>query len=247
MHIVLPPSETKRDGGIASPLDVTGLSFPSLNPLRRRLVNALVALSKDEQAALRALKLGPKGSAEAARNRVLKTAPTMPALDRYTGVLYDALDAATLSPDARAVANSRVLIHSALFGLVRANDLIPAYRLSHDSRIPQLSLSREWPERNATVLNSLEGLIIDARSQGYVDLGPIRAGERTAYLRVVSEGPDGQVRALNHFNKKAKGEFTRSLLESGEDPATIDECIELSRQLGWRVEPGVPGELNLVV
>ena len=60
----------------------------------------------------------------------------MPAIDRYTGVLFDALDAPSLDADAREFARETVVVHSALFGLVGALDEIPAYRLSHDSRLP---------------------------------------------------------------------------------------------------------------
>ena len=247
MHIVLPPSETKRDGGNSLPVDAASLAFPKLAPIRRRLLTALVALAKDEAASLRALKLGPKGAPEVARNRVVKKSPTMPALDRYTGVLYDALDAVSLSDVERERANDRVLIHSALFGLVSARDLIPAYRLSHDSRLPNLSLKSLWSGPNAKVLTETSGLIVDARSEGYVELGPAPSNVRSVFLRVVSKGENGAVRALNHFNKKAKGEFVRALLSVDSVPATTDELIDVARALGWRMEPGEPGEINLFV
>ncbi|HLP23911.1 MAG TPA: peroxide stress protein YaaA [Microbacteriaceae bacterium] len=247
MHIVLPPSETKRDGGNSLPLDVSALSFPGLHPVRRKLVSALVSLSRDEAASLHALKLGPKGAPEVARNRVLKKSPTLPALERYTGVLYDALDAPSLDGVARARAGERVLIHSALFGLVRADDAIPAYRLSHDSRLTDEPLKSLWAGKNARVLAGIPGLILDARSEGYVELGPAPAGERSVFLRVVTRTEGGQVRALNHFNKKAKGEFTRALVSEAADPESLDELIDVARALGWRLEPGAPGELNLEV
>ncbi len=245
MHIVLPPSETKRDGGNSLPLDIAGLSFPKLAPTRRKLVNAVVALARDEAASLRALKLGPKGAPEVARNRQVKKSPTMPALERYTGVLYDALDAPSLGAVARARASERVLIHSALFGLIRADDTIPAYRLSHDSRLPDVSLKGEWAAKNAAVLTGLGGLILDARSEGYVELGPAPAG--SIFLRVVTRAEGGAVRALNHFNKKAKGEFTRDLLSLEQAPESADELIEAAQALGWTLEPGSADELNLVV
>ena len=63
-----------------------------------------------------ALKLGPKLADEVDANAALFTSPTAPALDRYTGVLFDALDAGSLSPAARA----RLAVGSALFGVVGA-------------------------------------------------------------------------------------------------------------------------------
>src|SRR6187455_2479350 len=133
MRLLLPPSETKRDGGDGGPVDLELLALPELNDARRELMDALAA---DHDVAMRALKLGPRQSAEVERNRRLHDAPSMPAIDRYTGVLFDALDARTLSAEARSYAADTVMVHSALFGLIGALDPIPAYRLSHDSRIP---------------------------------------------------------------------------------------------------------------
>ncbi|MFM6975198.1 MAG: YaaA family protein [Agromyces sp.] len=247
MHIVLPPSETKRDGGNSSPLDVADMSFPKLAPVRRKLVNALVSLARDESASLRALKLGPKGAPEVQRNRLLKKSPTMPAIERYTGVLYDALDAHSLPSDDRARASERVLIHSALFGLIRAEDLIPAYRLSHDSRLPDISLKQAWSAKNAHVLQGMDGLLVDLRSEGYVELGPVHARTNAVFLRVVTQSDGGHVRALNHFNKHAKGRFVRDLLSLETAPESVDELIAAAQTLGWKLDRGQEGEFNLWV
>ena len=82
------------------------------------------------------------------RNRLLLSAPTARADRVYSGVLYDALGLAELSPVAKRRASSRVAITSALFGLVRPGDRIPAYRLSGDARLPGLpgsgSVAGHW-------------------------------------------------------------------------------------------------------
>lgn len=134
MLILLPPSETKRSGGDGPPLDLAALSFPALTPARRQALAAVRALSRNLAAAAGMLRLGPASATEAARNRVVATSPTMPALDRYDGVLYDELDAASLPSAARRFAAGQLAIASALFGLTGALDPIPAYRLSYDSR-----------------------------------------------------------------------------------------------------------------
>ena len=60
----------------------------------------------------------------------------MAAIDRYTGVLYDALDAASLDASARRWLGRHVLIHSAPLGPVGALDRIPAYRLGAAASLP---------------------------------------------------------------------------------------------------------------
>ena len=144
MLILLPPSETKRAGGTGRSLSLDLLRFPALTEARRTLAEDVVALSYDTDAAIAALKLGPKQHAEVENNRTLWQSPTLPALDRYTGVLFDALDTASLTAEERAFAGRHVVIHAALLGPVGALDPIPAYRLSHDSRVPGRPLKRHW-------------------------------------------------------------------------------------------------------
>jgi cytoplasmic iron level regulating protein YaaA (DUF328/UPF0246 family) len=243
--LVLPPSETKRDGGDGPPLDLAALSFPELTTQRRAALAALRTLSRSVSGSLDALSLGPALRFEVDRNRAVRASPTMPALERFTGVLYDGLDAATLSAAEREFAADHVLIHSALFGLVRADDPIPAYRLSHDSRLPGLSLRKHWRDAVASSLASQPGLVLDLRSESYANLGP--TPESATYLRVVSESASGRRIALNHFNKKGKGEFTRAVIAAGIDHATVDELVAWAAGAGIRLEAGAPGELELVV
>lgn len=252
MLLLLPPSETKREGGAGGPLDLEALSFRELNAVRATVVDATVALAADPASATRALKLSPRQTAEVERNRVLRTSPTTPALDRFTGVLFDALDADTLDDEARRFAHEHVSVHSALFGLVAALDPIPAYRLSHDSRLPGVSLRRTWSGCVRDLLASRSDLVVDLRSEAYVDLGPAPTHERSVFVRVVSIDGTGRRRALNHFNKRAKGLFTRALLESRPTVETVDDLMAWADAAGFQLELGErrdddsPCELELV-
>ena len=260
MLFLLPPSETKRDGGLGNALDLKALSFASLTDVRCEVLDALQALANDAGAAARVLKLGAKAAvAEMGRNRLVALSPTMPALERYTGVLYDALDVRGIDAEARARASRHVMVHSALFGLIRADDLVPAYRLSHDSRLSGPTLRARWSSANAAVLAGLdksdpiEGPLIDLRSEGYAALGPLPLHPDAVCVRVVAVGGDGVTRAVNHFNKKGKGEFLRAVLQAGPVPSTIDELCHVSSALGWPLRrvaasgPSKPAELQLIV
>ncbi|TFC80360.1 peroxide stress protein YaaA [Cryobacterium cheniae] len=247
MLILLPPSETKRLGGTELPLDLQNLKYPSLGSKRRVLVRAVQSLAKHPDAMMSALKLGRTQSGEVERNRVLSCSPTMPAIDRYTGVVYDALDAASLTPRDREWAGRNVLVHSALFGPVGALDLLPAYRLSCDSRLPELALKKHWADAVGGVLAGSAGLLLDLRSNGYVALGPAPVRSDSLFLRVVTETSDGYTRALNHFNKKAKGDFVRALIRHGQCFDTARELLDWAPGAGFWLRPGAAGELDLVV
>jgi cytoplasmic iron level regulating protein YaaA (DUF328/UPF0246 family) len=246
--LLLPPSETKRDGGaVASALDLAALSFPELNRERAEAVAALTRLSRNLKAATVALRLGPTQRFEIDRNRAISTSPVLAAIDRYTGVLYDALDAASLTARERAFASEHIVIHSALFGLLHATDPIPAYRLSHDSRLPKLSLRRHWSGAVARTLAEQPGAILDLRSESYVSLGPAPARPDSAYLRVVSESPTGQRKALSHFNKHAKGEFARAVVSAGIVHDSADSLLDWAASEGIALSRGSAGELDLIV
>lgn len=251
MRILLPPSETKRDGGTGVPLALDSLSFPSLSAAREQTLAALGELAGDGEAMMRALKLGPRQAAEIDRNRELRVAPTMAAIDRYTGVLFDALDAPSLDPAAREFAGRTVVVHSALLGLVGALDPVPAYRLSHDSKLPGLRLKAHWRAPIADVLGREPGLVLDLRSEGYAELGPAPVRPASVYVRVVSVDDAGRKRALNHFNKQAKGRFTRAVLEARPDLGTVDELLDWAQAAGFSMQLGeargaMPRELELV-
>jgi len=245
--ILLPPSETKREGGAeGTRLAVGELGFPTLAAPRRRVLAALEELARDPAASAVALKLGPTQAHEAERNRRIRRSPVLPSLDRYDGVLYDALDAETLPEAARRFAQEHLAIASALFGLTRALDPIPAYRLSADSRLPGLQLRRQWAAAISAVVDAAPGLVLDLRSEAYAALGPAPARANSVFLRVVTE-EGGRRRALNHFNKAGKGRLTRALLLAGIDHPDVDSLLGWAAAAGVRLEPGAPGELDLVV
>ena len=252
MLILLPPSETKRDGGSGKPVNLAALAWPEQTDARRAVMTALVALASDEAECARVLKLSPKQLDEVGRNRELASVPTMPAIDRFTGTLYDALDAASLPATARKFASKHVAIGSACFGLVRALDCIPAYRLSFDSKLPGLgaTLKKHWSEVGAAALAGEKRFVLDARSEGYAALAPLSQVANWIYLRVVTRGEGGVLRALNHFNKKGKGEFVRALCLDSPQASRIRSVADLlswASENGWEMELGAPGEVNLVV
>ncbi len=234
MLILLPPSETKSTGGSGAPLDLPGLSWPELDDVRRGIADDLVALSADRDAAMAALKLGPKLAAEVDANAELFASPTMPALDRYTGVLFDALDAGALSPAAR----SRLAVGSALFGVVGGEDMIPKYRLSGGSKLPRANagggaaptMRARWGKAITEALTGGDhGLVVDLRSGTYMNLGKV-PGSVTATV-LTAEG-----KVVSHFNKHHKGLLARALAEAGADVDSLDAAVDAARAAGLDAE-----------
>lgn len=228
-------------------LDVGRLALPALRPQREQVVDALVSLSADPEAAARVLGLSAKQQGEVAVNAALRTAGTMPAIRRYTGVLYDALDEASLDAAARRWLGGHVLIHSAPFGPVGALDAIPGYRLAAGTSLPGLpALRRMWAEAVTAALDELQpSFVLDLRSEAYVALGPVPPEAASAYVRIVATGPDGEVRALNHFNKRTKGLLVRMLAQQRPRIGSRAGFVRWTQSAGLVITGGADGELAL--
>ena len=249
MLILLPPSETKHPGGNGRPLDLDSLALPELTAARETVVSALVDLSSDEDTAARTLKLSARQRHEIAANAAIRVAPTMAAVDRYTGVLYDALSAETLDAPARRWLGAHALIQSAPFGPIGALDRIPAYRLAAGMTLPGLPpLRRIWAAAVQDALSKTgAGFILDLRSEAYAALGPVPDAVRSTYVRVVTEGESGVSRALNHFNKHAKGALVRDLAVTRPRVSSVTSLMTWADTAGWRLRDGAAGETELIV
>jgi hypothetical protein len=222
MLFLLPPSETKRPGGGTLTIDQVALTFGGLNKAREAVL-------------------------EAAGAKDLLTAPTMRALDRYTGTLYGALHGRglkgtptehnSLTPDEVARSKATVLIQSAMFGLIPATDLIPEYKINATRNLNGLNLKRLWSEAHEAIWPRLAGgIIIDLRSKTYADLAPVPEGLKSYKVAVFVEREDGTREQLNHFNKKAKGQLVRAALMATNPPQTIKELQKCAVTAGLQIE-----------
>ena len=223
------------------------MSFPELGPLRAELLDDLVELAGDVAASRTALGLSPRQDGEIARNAAVWTSPTLPALDRYTGVLYDALDVATLRGAVAQRARARLMVGSALFGLLRAGDPVPAYRLSADSALPgRLTLGARWRPSLEPVLGALAAgeTVVDLRSASYTALG---RAPGAVTVNVLAERPDGTRVVVSHANKSAKGRLARALAVTRAEPSDAAGVATVARRAGMRVERTGPSHLDVVV
>jgi cytoplasmic iron level regulating protein YaaA (DUF328/UPF0246 family) len=229
--ILLPPSEGKTAPAAGAPLDLGALAYPELTAVRERVLAALVKLSGGRPArALAALDLSPRQAGELALNAALLSAPAAPAAEVYTGVVYERLRLEALPSAAR----ERVLIASALWGVVRPDDRIPAYRLSMAARLPRLGgLAARWrPALRAALPDG--GLVVDLRSGPYAAAWTPRAAD-VVTVRAFTETA-GRRTAVSHMVKATRGDVARLLLQAPEPPADAAQVAELVAASGREVE-----------
>ncbi|GAA3787958.1 peroxide stress protein YaaA [Streptomyces coacervatus] len=243
MLVLLPPSEGKATSGRGAPLKLESLSLPGLSAAREAVLGELVELcAGDEEKAREVLGLSEGLRGEVAKNAELRTVGARPAGEIYTGVLYDALDLASLDAAAKKRAARSLLVFSGLWGAVRVTDKIPSYRCSMGVKLPGIgALGTHWRTPMATALPEAagDGLVLDLRSSAYAAAWKPK-GEvagRTASVRVL-HAPTRKV--VSHFNKATKGRIVRSLLTAGIAPKDPAGLVEALRELGYEVEAQAP-------
>lgn len=193
MLILLPPSEKKKSATGSKKFDLSSLVFAS-------------ELSDTRMAAL--------ASHDSSR--------TSPAIEIYDGVLYQGLNWKTLSAAEQKRANSKVLIVSAIFGLVKPIDLIFGYKEKIDNKL--------WRDSIAKVATKYsDELIIDCRSSTYKGVWPINP-VNTVEVRVF-QVVAGERKVITHMSKKYRGELTRHLLTQPTDPVTPADVQRMAAEL----------------
>jgi cytoplasmic iron level regulating protein YaaA (DUF328/UPF0246 family) len=213
MLILLPPSEKKKAATSPEKFDLSSLTFAA------------------ELSALRSQTTAGSDSSK-----------TSPAIEIYDGVLYQGLGWNSLSATQKKRANSRVLIVSALFGLVKPLDQIFQYKIKIDSKLWRAAIA-------AVSTKFVSELVIDCRSSTYKSVWTINP-ENTVEVRVFKiNGIERSV--ITHMSKKYRGELTRHLLMQTNDPATPAEVQRMAAQLfECELHPpadGQPWALDLLI
>jgi cytoplasmic iron level regulating protein YaaA (DUF328/UPF0246 family) len=240
--VLLPPSEGKARPQSAAPVDLGALAFPQLTDQREQLLGVLERLCAGTAGrALKALGLSKGQAGDLELDAALRTAPAAPAAEVYTGVLYERLGLPELSPQAR----SQVLIASALWGMVRPDDRIPAYRLSMGAKLPRLGgLAAWWRPALERALPDEPGLVVDMRSGAYAAAWKPERATLLA-VRAFSEDADGSRKVISHMAKRVRGDVARILLTDGAGAASPQDAADVVTSGGLRVELGA-GTLDVI-
>ncbi|WP_422114584.1 YaaA family protein [Brachybacterium sp. UNK5269] len=255
MLILLPPSETKtRPSEIGCPpLDLEVMTLPALRSDRATMLRAAQRTAATADAAAH-LKVPASAPELVGRMLHLDQEPAAPALGVYSGVLFDQLDPASSPAPER-----RVLVQSALFGLVDAvQDRIPAYRLSAGSTVSRLGRAGSWwaPRLRplAAALRETEAergspVVIDCRSGSYRSMMAMRSDGAVRVLEVSPVQERGGVRTvISHDAKRYRGLVTRALLAAADTPASADEVVDVVRDgLGAGLQIELEGDRLVVV
>ena len=204
MKILIPASE-----GRAKVIKTSNLKFEDTNFIFQESVKQVVDLLKlIEDEDIRSIYGTSQEKSESfhSQNQSIFNEKCVPAINRYTGVVYENIGWENLSKKAQEYLQNHVMIFSGLFGMVRPLTPIPNYKL----KMNVLSLQHHWKPILTEAL-SKEEFIIDLLPQVHrkaynpnenvykVDFSVIKKGKRTA---------------AGHFGKAVKGKFIQYLAEN---------------------------------
>ena len=213
MFILLPPSEGKALGGLSRTKwnPKHGVFGPALGSLRHSVISALA----HENGGSGAL-LGVSGKhlerAQSA-NLSLVGAASLPAAERYTGVVWGHLDLATLAEANRNYALDHIIVVSGLLGAVLASDPTPDYRLKMGGRLSSLgTMSKWWRSAVSDAVNShcASELVVDLLPNEHRGAFVANTGVLGGYATIdIMTKKDNK--AGGHDAKAAKGLLARHL------------------------------------
>jgi len=204
MKILIPPSEGKAK------IKSGEVRFSETNFKYEREVNQVVRLLElidDEDLSSVYGTSAEKASLFHRQNQDVFNSYCAPAIERYTGVVYEHINWATLSDSAKDYMEKYVYIFSGLFGLLTPKTLIPDYKL----KMNVLSLQYHW---NPVLTEALkdEKDIIDLLPQVHRKAyTPNKENVFPVDFQITNKGKKS---AAGHFGKAVKGEFIRYIAEN---------------------------------
>jgi uncharacterized protein len=244
MLILLPPSEGKTAPSSGPPVELEALVFAAaLTASRQKLLGALERVGAEpRQRAATMLGVSSGQAGEVEVDAKLRGAPAAPAAEVYTGVLYDRLGL----PGLPARARKRVLIASALWGVVGPEDRIPYYRLPPKAKLPGIgALAGFWRPALRAALPDEEGkLVVDMRSGAYAAAWKPQRAELLAVRAFSEEG--GKRKPVSHLAKAVRGEVAKALLAAKRPPEDPEGAADVAAKAGFEVEL-TPGHLDVIV
>lgn len=219
LFFLLPPSEWKNEWWDR------GWQFLSVSDL---------PLSLAQNATEKDLKCSGKRYEEGITlNKSLLTSPVLPAIDRYSWVMYWALDFVGMSNLTQSYFNNHFFIVSALYGLLKPQDLIANYKLPVGTKWLKM---RRWDKITDQLIDYVgEGsYVVDALSWPYRALFKKKRLEE-AWVKYVCldfyKKDWSEVKKFTHWVKKIKWQFLKECCEKWY--STLDGIWQVDKK--WHV------------
>jgi len=164
MTILLAPAETKQSGGINAPLDVR-----RLHDFQKEVLESYEEQIKNSSIEELSSWFGLKNLKEVEKfKRSILDLPTLKAIQRYTGVAFDAIGYNNLDRKAKTFIDDNTYIYSNLFGMIRANFTIPEYKFKQGKVLKEFDNIKLFKKNLKPILDNILGdEILDLSASHY--------------------------------------------------------------------------------
>jgi cytoplasmic iron level regulating protein YaaA (DUF328/UPF0246 family) len=220
MKILLAPSEKKIDGGKES-FELNTLLFSELTPTRQKILHQYINILQKNNLSELSKMFGLKKEGDINYHNIdIVHELTMKAIERYTGVAFDYLNYKALEEDSQLYINKNVILCSNLFGFLRADDLIPKYRLKQGVSIGDLKPEKLYKEQSHLMEKYLKNEdILDLRA-GFYDKF-YKPTKNYTTLKFIKEG-----KVVSHWAKAYRGIVLREIAKK--QIKNLEEFMNLS-------------------
>jgi len=210
MKILLAPSETKKSTGNTN-FEIGSLLFDSLAPQRSKLLHRYINIIQKGDLQELSKMFGLKKESDIIKHkRDIVHELTMKAIERYTGVAFDYLDYPQLDQKSQNYIDTHVILFSNLFGPIRADDLIPEYRLKQGESVGDIKVDKFYHEHSADLLEEflLDEEILDLRASFYDKV--YKPNKSYTTLKFLKED-----KVVSHWAKAYRGIVLREIAKAG--------------------------------
>ena len=222
MIILMAPSEGKKSGGEASKLDISSLVFNDMLNEQRLLLTEKyrdILASSKRDIKIEMLGIKKENIIEHYEHLDILDSPLLPAIERYDGVAFDYLDYDSLTADSKIYISKHLYIFSNLFGILRASDMIPDYRVKQGAKIGEYSPDKIYAPVMRELDKKFEGEdILDIRAGFYDKFYKPKIPYAT--LKFLKNG-----KVVSHWAKAWRGLVLRYV--SGNGINSLDEFEEM--------------------
>jgi len=219
MKILLAPSETKTHGGYEN-FSLENLLFPELTSTRKALLHQYINILQKNNLEELSKMFGLKKERDIAyHNRDIVHELTMKAIERYTGVAFEHLNYANLSTPEKSYIDNNVILCSNLFGFIRADDMIPEYRLKQGASVGDLKPEKLYKEQSHLMEAYLKDEdILDLRA-GFYDKF-YKPTKTYTTLKFIKNG-----KVVSHWAKAYRGIVLRAMAKA--NITTLEAFMQL--------------------
>ncbi|OCL89381.1 YaaA family protein [Arcobacter porcinus] len=210
MKILFSPSETKVSGGIVEYIDKKSFIFENLYEKRFEIINSYNNFIKNASNIELEKLFGTKKEDIIKKYQAdIFSQDTMKAIERYTGVAYDYLKYELLKDDEKKYIDENTLIFSNLFGVLKADDKIPDYKLKQGETFDNLKIDKFYNENFSEALDEYlkDEDILDLRAGFYEKFYNIKKPYYT--MKFIKDG-----KVVSHFAKAYRGEVLKLMAQN---------------------------------